>query len=137
LVKGLRRIIELPDGATAKHVREMLGSEGEDVIAHVTATWETLGVLLFHNEVTLDVVDDFFGGPILTSWRKLLPYIADLREHYQRDTWSEYFQWMAERMMERESRTPPVPAYLAHAPGTKSFQRWAKGDRALGARSTD
>jgi hypothetical protein len=135
-VKGLRRIIELPDGASAQKIREILGPEGEDVVAHVTATWETLGVLLFHNEVTLDIVDDFFSGPILISWWKLLPYVTDLRERYQRDTWSEYFQWMAERMMERESRTPVVPAYRAHAPGAKSYKSWARGDCALCARST-
>jgi hypothetical protein len=37
-VKGLRRIIELPDGANAQRIRELLGPEGEDVVAHVTAT---------------------------------------------------------------------------------------------------
>jgi hypothetical protein len=37
-----------------------------------------------------------------------------LREHYQRETWSEWFQWLAERLMERESKSVPVPAYIAH-----------------------
>jgi hypothetical protein len=32
-----------------------------------------------------------------------------------RDTLLEWFQWLAERMLERESRGPVVPAYQAHA----------------------
>jgi hypothetical protein len=112
--KALRRVIELPDNASADEIRKILGPEGEDLLVHVTATWETIGVLLFHNELTLDIIDDFFSGPILISWRKLLPYTTNVRQRYQRDTWSEWFQWLPERMMERESKSPPVPAYIAH-----------------------
>ena len=107
-------VIELPDNATAEKIREMLGPDGEDLVAHLTATWETVGVLLFHKELSIDIIDDFFSGPILISWRKLLPYVADLRRHYQRETWSEWFQWLAERMIEREKSLPPVPAYVAY-----------------------
>ena len=112
--RGLRRIIELPDGATAEEIRTALGTEGEDLVVHVTATWETIGVLLFHGELSIDIIDDFFSGPILISWKKLLPYTTAIRQQYDRDTWSEWFQWLAERMMEREKQVPPVPAYIAH-----------------------
>jgi hypothetical protein len=112
--RGLRRIIELPDDASAEEIREILGPEGEDLMVHVTATWETIGVLLFHGELSIDIVDDFFSGPILISWRKLLPYTTAIRQQYNRETWSEWFQWLAERMMEREKNIPPVPAYVAH-----------------------
>ena len=124
--KALRAVVELPDNASADQIREILGPDGEDLVAHVTFTWETIGVLLFHGELTIDIIDDFFSGPILISWRKLLPYTADQRQRYQRDTWSEWFQWLAERMMERESKVPVVPAYRAHAPGTKSYRRWLR-----------
>ncbi|HZR78212.1 MAG TPA: DUF4760 domain-containing protein [Chthoniobacterales bacterium] len=112
--KALRSVVELPENATAEDVARILGPEGEDVLAHLTATWETIGILLFHNELTLDVVDDFFSGPILLTWNKLGPYVIELRQRYNRETWFEWFQWLAERMMERESKTPAIPAYIAH-----------------------
>jgi hypothetical protein len=112
--KALRRAVELPDNASPEEIRKILGPEGEDLLVHLTATWETIGVLLFHGEFTIDVIDDVFSGPILISWRKLLPYTIDLRQRYGRETWSEWFQWLAERMMERESKSPAVPAYIAH-----------------------
>ena len=112
--KALRRIVELPDNASVDDIRKILGPEGEDLLVQVTATWETIGVLLFHGELSIDIIDDFFSGPILISWRKLLSYTIDIRRQYERDTWSEWFQWLAERMMEREKHIPPVPAYIAH-----------------------
>src|SRR5256885_1376985 len=111
--RGLRRIIELPDGATAEEIRRALGTEGEDLVVHVTATWETIGVLLFHGELSIDIIDDFFSGPILISWRKLLPYTIAIRREYDRETRSEWVQWLAVRLMESEKNVSPVPAYIA------------------------
>src|SRR5437016_13404385 len=51
--KGLRRVIELPDDASAEQGGEMLGPEGEDRMVHVTATWESIGLRLLHGVVTL------------------------------------------------------------------------------------
>ena len=112
--KALRSVIELPENASAEKIIEILGPDGEDLLAHLTATWETIGILLFHGELTTALVDDFFSGPILISWRKLGSYIEEMRRRYDRNTWFEWFQWLAERMMERESKTPAVPAYIAH-----------------------
>src|SRR5205807_6520406 len=63
--RGLRRIIELPDGANVEEIRRTLGAEGEELVVHVTATWETIGGVLFHGELSIDIIDDFFSGPIL------------------------------------------------------------------------
>ena len=37
--KALRRVVHLPDNASAEEIRKILGPEGEDLIVHVTATW--------------------------------------------------------------------------------------------------
>jgi hypothetical protein len=111
---ALRRVLSLPDGANAQKIREVLGPDGEDDVYLVSLTWESIGVLLFRRELTLDLVDDFFSGPILLSWQKLRVYAEDWRRALNRETGSEWFHWLAEQMMEREKLAPPVPAYIAH-----------------------
>src|SRR5260370_35200062 len=108
--RGLRRVIELPDNASADQIREILGPEGEDLIVHVTATWEPIGVLLFHGELSIDIIDDFFSGPILISWRKLLPYTIDVRRQYQRTTCPDSFHWLPQTHTQPTSTTAPPPA---------------------------
>ena len=111
---ALRRVLSLPDGADAQKIREMLGPDGEDAVYLVSLTWESLGVLVFRREVALDLVDDFFSGPILLSWQKLKVYSEEWRRTLSRETGNEWFHWLAEKMMEREKFSPPVPAYIAH-----------------------
>jgi hypothetical protein len=104
----------LPDNVAREQIPALLGSDGEDHVYALLTSWEALGILLYRKEVTLDLIDDFFSGPIVVSWRKLSRYIAELRRDAQRDTYFEWVQWLAERMMEREKQTPPVPAHIAH-----------------------
>ncbi|HEY4282345.1 MAG TPA: hypothetical protein VGM62_04710 [Chthoniobacterales bacterium] len=111
---ALRRVLSLPDGATKEKIHELLGPDGEDAVYLVALTWESLGILVFRGELTLDLVDDFFSGPILLSWQRLRVFAEEWRRELNRETGSEWFHWLAERMMEREERLPPVPAYIAH-----------------------
>src|SRR5437763_3706754 len=111
---ALRRVLSLPDGADAQKIREMLGPDGEDAVYLVSLTWESLGVLVFRLEVTLDLVDDFFSGPLVISWQKLKDYSEEWRRTLNRETGNEWFHWLAERMLEREKNSPPIPAYEAH-----------------------
>ena len=64
---ALRQVLSLPDGANAEKIREVLGPDGEDAVYLVSLTWESLGILLFRREVTLDLIDDFFSGPTMSS----------------------------------------------------------------------
>ena len=111
---ALRRVLSLPDGADTAKIREILGPDGEDAVYLVSLTWESLGVLVFRREVTLDLVDDFFSGPLVLSWQKLKVYSDEWRSSLNRETGNEWFHWLAERMLEREKASPPVPAYIAH-----------------------
>jgi hypothetical protein len=60
------------------------------------------------------LVDDFFSGPLVISWQKLKVYSEEWRRTLNRETGNEWFHWLAERMLEREKTSPPIPAYVAH-----------------------
>ena len=111
---ALRRVLSLPDGADSAKIRDVLGPDGEDAVYLVSLTWESLGVLVFRRQITLDLVDDFFSGPLVISWQKLEVYSEEWRRTLNRETGNEWFHWLAERMLEREKTSPPIPAYVAH-----------------------
>ena len=111
-VKALSIVFHLPDDLSKS---ELLKIVGEDIsIAVLMTTWESLGILVYRGELSLDLVDDFFSGPILISWKKLKRYVSDERKEQDRDTIEEWFQWLVERMMERELDEPPIPAQIAY-----------------------
>ena len=111
--EALQRIAFLPEGLSKAEVDARLGRESVHVY-HWFGTMEILGVLVHRREVPLAVVDDFFSGPIVLSWRRLQGYVADNRRETKRDTMHEWFQWLAERFIERETSAPPVPAHEAY-----------------------
>lgn len=110
---AITRLIDLPDGLSKQQLENHLGDEMR-YISLLMTTWESLGVLTFRQEVTLDLLDDFYSGPIVLSWKKLRRYVEELRRIGGRETYFEWFQWLAERLGDRESRELPVPAHIEH-----------------------
>ena len=111
---ALGRVNSLPDGADRAAIRKVLGPTGEDQVFLVGLTWESLGVLAYRREIDMETIDDFFSGAIAISWRKLHTFVDQDRRRLDRETVWEWFQWLAERMQEREQRSAPVPAHVAH-----------------------
>ena len=109
--KALLIVCGLPDGLSKAEIEAHAGEDFYLVYGMVT-TWESIGILVHRGEMSIDLVDDFFSGPILLSWQKLQRYFFDLRRETDRETWGEWFQWLAERFAEREAAAPPVPAHL-------------------------
>src|SRR6266487_2999934 len=68
---ALRRVLSLPDGADTRKIREVLGPDGEDAVYLVSLTWESLGVLVFRREVTLDLAMIFLAVPSFFLGRNL------------------------------------------------------------------
>ncbi|NUQ85518.1 MAG: DUF4760 domain-containing protein [Anaerolineales bacterium] len=112
-VRGLLYIFELPDGATSEDI-ESLPEEKYMAIYLVLGTWERLGILVHRKEIPIDLVDDAFSGPIIQSWDKLGNFVEAFRARVNRETGFEWFQWLAERMLEREKHGSAIPAYIAH-----------------------
>jgi hypothetical protein len=110
---GLRAITQLPDDQNKKQVEELLGERMDDVY-FLLACLEGLGVLVYKEELSLGLVEDFFAGGIVVTWLKLRRFAEEERKAVDRDTWVEWVQWLAEMVMEREEKRAAVPAYIAH-----------------------
>ncbi len=111
--KAMNMVYNMPDGLSKEEIENHSGNKFHLVYALMT-TWESLGILVFRGEVELDLVDEFFSGPIKISWRKLQGHVLGERELLGRDTIEEWFQWLTERLAERESVKARVPAHIAH-----------------------
>lgn len=111
--EGILIIQELPSGLAKAAIEDRVGEEIGSVYL-VMSTWENIGILTFNHEVSIDTVHDAYGSRIVVSWQKLEQYVTDLRGELQRKSEFEWFQWLAERMMENEKVEPPIAAYLAH-----------------------
>ena len=104
---------EAADGLSKDEIERRVGDKFHLVYALMT-TWESLGILVFRGEVDMDMVDDFFSGPIRISWRKLQGHVIGERELLGRDTIEEWFQWLYEQLEKQESATPPTPAHIQY-----------------------
>lgn len=105
-------IVYVEEGLTRAELEERLGAD-MNLIALLMTTWESLGILV-HRRESLDLVDDFFSGPIVLSWKKVEGLVREMRVHDGRETYLEWFQWLAERLRERGSVAEPAPAYVEH-----------------------
>lgn len=106
-------VLALPSGLTPEEIERRLDGKMESLYVLLT-TLESLGVLVFRREVSLDLVDDYLSGLIRIAWEKLGPYVEHLRASEGRDTLGEWVQWLHDRMVERERASVPVPAHVAH-----------------------
>ena len=112
--KALLLVYGLPDdNLSNKQIEERLGADMHLVYA-LTTTWESVGILVFRREIRLELVSEFFSGPISISWQKLKNYFIDERKEQKRETIGEWFQWLADRLGETEAASVRVPAHIAH-----------------------
>jgi hypothetical protein len=112
-MRGVRVIPQLPDDQSKEQVEELAGERMDDLYFTI-ASLEGLGVLVHKGELSLGLVEDFFSGIIVTTWLKLRRFVEDERKALDRETWGEWTQWLAERIMEKESIRPAVPAHIEH-----------------------
>lgn len=110
-MKALSFVLSLPDNLSKKEIFDLAGNDKSLVLLWL-GTWESLGIMVYRHEISMSTMDDYFSGPIIISWKKLARYVEEDRNALQRDTMHEWFQWLAERMIERESKNPARPAHI-------------------------
>jgi len=121
MVTLVRRAVETGDYASSSEaIREAMrewkarraGPESEKAATLICTTFEAMGVLVHRRIAPLSLVQDLAGGFIVVTWRRLQPWLTELRIEQNNPSDSEWFQWLAEQLERRkEAKTP---AYLLH-----------------------
>jgi hypothetical protein len=115
-VNAVNIVFDLPDGLSKVEIEGRLGDKMTNVLV-MFGTFESLGVLVFRREIDIRLVEDFCAGVIVMAGHKFKRYLSDMQESSNRNTYYEWFQWLFEQFETRESKVPPVPAYIA-------FRNW-------------
>ena len=110
---GIRQLSTLPANLPLDEFNRQLGEE-RDAVWAFGATFETLGILVHRGEVSLELVDEFFGGPAILAWERLGPYIITMRQRNGNPQTLEWFQWLAERLQEHRAKPGTAPAYVKY-----------------------
>ena len=121
--RALNIVYQMPEGLSKDEVEKFAGDEFHLVYAMMT-TWESLGVLVHRGEIDLQMIDDFFSGPIRISWQRLQGHVIGERKATGRETINEWFQWLNDRLAEVESNEAPVPAHIAHKEWQPKARWW-------------
>ena len=115
-VRSLGLVLSLPEGLSREQLDQRLDAAQRDQLYLVMVTWESLGVLLYRGDLTLEMVSDFFGGIIPLSWAKLSGLVADLRREHGQERMGEWFELAVLRLSEQERVRPRIPAQHTHRP---------------------
>ena len=112
--RAIERVMALPEQAEAEEVRK--DPAMINAVHAVVHAYDALGVLVFHRLLPLHLVDHLLGGYMRASWKRVRPYVLERRGDVGA-MFGEWFQWLAERMIER-----PAPGKDIGAP--VAFRDW-------------
>ena len=111
LAETLRIMVELPEPIGLQQYRKLPDAE-KNLIWLLFCSIESIGILVSRGDLPIELVDDFFSIPITEGWRKLSPYVEELRrETHSPQAW-EWYQWLYKRLTEYHENTPRVPAHV-------------------------
>lgn len=109
--RAISLICSLPDG-TGLAGFQARGSEYQESAQLVGMSFETMGLLVHKDIASFRIVQELTGGLLLMMWRKLEGWVVETRVEQANPRFAEWFQWLAERVREREAGM--VPAFEAH-----------------------
>lgn len=70
--------------------------------------FEGIGILVYRKLVEPDIVYDFWGDIIQSSWENIKPLIADMRKHSGDINMFEYWEYLYEEIKKRKQKLQPT-----------------------------
>jgi hypothetical protein len=102
----------MPDSVSAEELRQG-GFEAEYAAVVVCMTFETLGMMAYQRVAPFSLVVELTGGIVVVMWRKLGPWLQQVREEQCQPSWAEWFEWLAIQCERYKDEVRP--AYIKHA----------------------
>lgn len=90
-----------------------LGIEFEEAAIALGTRFEAMGLLVFRGSLPIHLVEEIVGGTVVLLWRKLQPWVGEVRIRQGHPLLFEWFQWLADRLVDR-GRPGQAPAYDRH-----------------------
>jgi len=106
-------LVELPEGLSKNEIEKSLKDNMTSMYV-MFGTFESLGILIYRREISIQLVEDFFSGVIILLGKKFSNYFNEVRELSNRPTYYEWIQWMFEQIEKRESKTTAIPSYIEY-----------------------
>ncbi len=100
--RAMQRVLSLPASASAATIEDDV--DVRDAALLVTMTIETVGIMVHRRIVDYEMVWELMGGMILTATDRLGDWIEVVREQQSNPKFSEWNQWLAERLGELEEQ---------------------------------
>ena len=117
---GMHVLFNSPEDMNAKEFEEHHGENMKDIVTLMT-TWESIGAMIFREELDWDLMYDYFAGAIVITFLKTRLVIQDWRDENDRQSYFEWMEWLAQKVIDLESDTPPVPAHILYKDWTPKF----------------
>ena len=119
---GMGLLFELPEGLNKEELQNYVGDNMQFLYV-LFAAFESIGILVYRNEMNLALVHDFFSGPVKLCWRKCGTYFKELRQETNQETIGEWVQWLADRLSDLERQGVLPPAHIAFKDWTPSNKK--------------
>lgn len=108
-------IFDLPDNLSTAELKAKVGDRFGDVV-YMASVFESMGPLVARGQLSLDYYAEFYRGATILCWRKMRRYTEEQRASGYPNIF-EWFQWLAERLEERQPYASDVPAHV-------QFKEW-------------
>lgn len=106
-------LFNIPADLSKKEIEDYAGEKMNSLLV-MFGTFESLGYLVFRHEISLELVDNFFGGAIILFWKRIKNYFIESRTASKRENYGEWVQWLAEQLEKRESNSSTLPAHIQY-----------------------
>ena len=107
--RAFHLIYSLPDGLRAADIRAR-GTKYEEAAFTICARFETIGLLVFRGNIPSHMVEELVGGLVIKLWKRLHPWVQDVRAEQEHEILWEWYQWLAEQY-EKLGRVEKAPAF--------------------------